>query len=171
MIYCATNGLSHTFNQIIDWARSISKHNGQKDSKMSKKNASRPKSTSKNKTETRARRRKTNARRRDFDSRHTLGPVSTLLLRALVSRPLTLEQLYAVRANSRRSLRGLVDRGLVVEQVGKDGVVRFALSAETARSFKDTLRQARAAGNLGLVLTGVKSRDLRRSGRTRTFKK
>lgn len=144
---------------------------GQKDSKMSKKNASRSKSVSNNKAESRARRRNNESRTRDFDSRHTLGPVSTLLLRALVTRPLTLEQLYAVRNNSRRSLRGLIDRGLVVEQVGKDGVVRFALSADTARSLRETLRQARTSGNLGLVLTGVDERDVRRSRRTRTFKK
>lgn len=138
---------------------------------MSKKNASRSKSVSNNSAGTRARRRKNDATKRDYDSRHTLGPVGTLLLRALVSRPLTLEQLYSVRANSRRSLRVLVDRGLVVEQLGKDGVVRFALSADVASTLRETLRQARTSGNLGLVLTGVDARDVRRSRRTRTFKK
>lgn len=107
---------------------------------------------------------------KSFDSRRTLGPVASLLLRAVAARARTLEQLAGVHANFRRALRSLVDRGLVIERVASDGTVTFTLSASASRGVGVALRKARASAGTAVVVTGVAVRDARRSGRTSTFK-
>ena len=103
-----------------------------------------------------------------FDSRRTLGPVATLLLRSLAVRNRSLQELVQVHSRARRSLRSLVDRGLVLERKTADGVL-FALSVGARRSLATALR-FRAPLGTAVVVTGVPARDTRRSKRTSTFK-
>lgn len=117
-----------------------------------------------------ARKEKRAPRPKTFDSRRTLGPVATLLLRAVATRARTLDQLAGIHANFRRALRSLVDRGLVIERVTSDGTVTFSLSASAARGVGVALRKARASSGTAVVVTGVAVRDARRSNRTSTFK-
>jgi len=104
-----------------------------------------------------------------FDSRRTLGPVATLLLRSLAVRNRSLQELMQVHSRARRSLRSLVDRGLVLERKTADGVL-FALSVGARRSLAPALRAIRAPSGTAVVVTGVPARDTRRSKRTSTFK-
>jgi hypothetical protein len=110
------------------------------------------------------------SRQATFDSRRTLGPVATLLLRSLVARDRSLEELTVLHTGARRALRSLIDRGLVLERKNENGV-RFGLSAGARRSLAASLRATRAPSGTAVVVTGVPTRDTRRSKRTSTFKK
>jgi hypothetical protein len=133
---------------------------------MAKKNTSRSQSRSTT-ADKGARRTRTAS---GFDSRRTLGPVATLLLRSLAVRDRSLQELATVHPRARRSLRSLIDRGLVLERTIADGEVRFALSTDARRSLVPALRRARATDGVAVVVTGVALRDTRRSRRSLTFK-
>ena len=133
---------------------------------MAKKNTSRSQSRSTT-AEKRTRRTRTAS---GFDSRSTLGPVATLLLRSLAVRDRSLDELVQVHSRARRSLRSLIDRGLVLERTIADGEVRFTLSVPARRSFASALRRTRVASGVAVVVTGVAPRDVRRSRRSLTFK-
>lgn len=133
---------------------------------MAKKNTSR--SQSRSTTADKAARRTRAAS--GFDSRRTLGPVATLLLRSLAARDRSLHELSQVHSRARRSLRSLLDRGLVLERTIADGEVRFTLSTDARRSLVPALRRVRQADGLAFVVTGVAVRDARRSRRSLTFK-
>jgi hypothetical protein len=133
---------------------------------MAKKNTSRSQSRSTT-AEKGARRTRTAS---GFDSRRTLGPVATLLVRALATRDRSLADLVQVHSGARRALRSLIDRGLVLERTVADSEVRFALSTEARRSVVPALRRARATSGVAVVVTGVAVRDGRRSRRSLTFK-